>query len=66
MIDFESLKEFFEFLKISNASKKHLKNSNGWGMARAMHNVVSRQMKMVLQQNIIISISCDKITIIDN
>ncbi len=35
-------------------------------MARAMHNVVSRQMKMVLQQNRFISISYDKITTINN
>jgi hypothetical protein len=35
-------------------------------MARTMHNVVLRQMKVVLQQNRFISISCDKITTIDN
>jgi hypothetical protein len=40
MIDFESLKELFEFLKFANAPKKHWTNSSGWGMARAMHNMV--------------------------
>jgi hypothetical protein len=35
-------------------------------MAKAMHNVVLRQMKVVLQQNKFISISCDEITIINS
>jgi len=35
-------------------------------MAKAMHNVVLRQMIVVLQQNKFISISCDEITIINN
>jgi hypothetical protein len=35
-------------------------------MARAMHNVVLKQMKMVLWQNKFISISCDEVTILDN
>jgi hypothetical protein len=35
-------------------------------MARAMHNVVLKQMKVVLQQNKFISINCDEITILDN
>jgi hypothetical protein len=65
MIDFESLKELFEFLKFVNAPKKHCTNSNEWGMARAMHNMVLKQMKIVLQQNKFISISCDEITTLD-
>ncbi len=48
MIDSESLKELFEFLKFVNAPKKHWTDSSEWGMARAMHNVVLKQMKMVL------------------
>jgi len=39
-IDFESLKELFEFLKFSLLPPKKLINSSGWGMARAMHNVI--------------------------
>ncbi len=56
MIDFESLKKLFEFLKLANAPKKHWTDSSEWGMARAMHNVVLKQMKMVLQQSKFISI----------
>jgi hypothetical protein len=48
MIDFESLNELFKFWKFSNAPKKHCKNSSGWGMVRAMHNAVLKQMKVVL------------------
>jgi hypothetical protein len=48
MIDFENLKELFEFLKNFNAPKKHWTSSSEWGMARAMHNVVLKQMKVVL------------------
>ncbi len=35
-------------------------------MTRAMHNVVLKQMKVILQQVMFISISCDEITILDN
>jgi len=35
-------------------------------MVRAMHNVILKQMKMVLQQSKFISINCDEITILDN
>jgi transcriptional regulator with AAA-type ATPase domain len=31
-------------------------------MARAMHNVILKQIKVVLQQNIFISINCDEVT----
>jgi len=50
MNNFESLKDLFEFLKFANALKKHWIDSSGWGMAKAMHNMVLKQMKMVLQQ----------------
>jgi hypothetical protein len=48
MIDFKSLKELFEFLKFVDAPKKHWIDSSEWGMARAMHNVVLKQMKVAL------------------
>jgi hypothetical protein len=35
-------------------------------MARAMHNVLLKQMKVFLQENKFISISCDEITTMDN
>jgi hypothetical protein len=38
--NFESLKELFKFLKLSNVPKKHWKNSSGWGMVKAMHNTI--------------------------
>jgi hypothetical protein len=38
--DFESLKELIEFFNFVNAPKKHWTNSSGWGMAKAMHNMV--------------------------
>jgi hypothetical protein len=66
MTNFESLKELFKFLKLSNAPKKHWKNSSGWGMVRAMHNVILKQMKVVLQQSKFISINCDEVTTLDN
>jgi hypothetical protein len=40
IIDFESLNELFEFLKFANAPKKHWTDLSGWGMAKAMHNMV--------------------------
>jgi hypothetical protein len=35
-------------------------------MVRAMHNVVLKQMKLVLQQSIFISINYDEVTTLDN
>jgi len=35
-------------------------------MVRAMHHVVLKQMKVVLQQTKFISISCDEVTTLDN
>jgi hypothetical protein len=48
MTNFGNLKDLFEFLKFANALKKHWIYSNGWGMARAMHNMVFLKMKVVL------------------
>jgi hypothetical protein len=48
MTNFGNLKDLFEFLKFANALKKHWIYSNGWGMAKAMHNMVFIKMKMVL------------------
>jgi hypothetical protein len=66
MTNFESLKNMFEFLKFANAPKKHCIDSSGRGIARAMHNMVLKQMKMVLQQIIFISINYDEVTTLDN
>jgi hypothetical protein len=66
MIKFENLKELFEFLKFVNVPRKHWTYSSEWGMARATHNMVLKQMKVVLRQRIFFSISCDEITIMDN
>jgi hypothetical protein len=66
MTNFESLKELFKFLKFSNVPKKHWKNSSGWGMIRAMHNAILKQMKVVLQQIKFISINYDELTTLDN
>jgi hypothetical protein len=43
LIDFESLKELFEFLKFSLMPPKNWINSSGWGMARAIHNVILKK-----------------------
>jgi len=49
MTYFENLKELFEFLKNFNAPKKALNKFKWVGMAKTMHNVVLKQMKVILQ-----------------
>ncbi len=66
MTDFESLKELFQFLKLSNAPKKHWKNPSGWGMVRTMHDAILKQIENGFATKHIFSIDCDEITTLDN
>lgn len=41
-IDFEKMKELFEFSKVKNTPCKYWSNSTNWQMVETMHQIVSR------------------------
>ncbi len=40
MIDYESLKDLFQLLKVKNVSKKHWIDSSRWGMVKVIHEIL--------------------------
>jgi hypothetical protein len=63
MTNFEHVKVLFDFLKVHHISKKH---STRWGMVSTMHTIILKQTILLVQQARFISISCDKVTILNN
>ncbi len=45
MIDYETLKDLFCFIKFKNMIRNHWFNNLGWDMAKNMHDVVLECMK---------------------
>lgn len=61
MIKFKHMKGLFDSLKIHHTPKKHMTNSSGWEMAIAMHNVILKQIILLVQHAKFISIMCDEV-----
>ncbi len=61
MTEFEHMKGLFDSLEIHHTPKKHSRNSSGWEMAIAMHNVILKRIVLLLQQAKKISIICDEV-----
>jgi hypothetical protein len=61
MTKFEHMRGLFNSLKIRHTPKKHSKNSSGWEMAIAMHNVILKWIVLLVQQAKFISIICDEV-----
>ncbi len=40
MIDYESLKDLFQLLKVKNVSNKHWIDNSRWGMVEVMHEIL--------------------------
>ncbi len=66
MTNFEACKNLFEFLKVENCSWKHWSNTTSWTMVEAMHSIVLRAIKLVVQTTQFILVSCDEVTTLDN
>jgi hypothetical protein len=49
MIDFEHMKGLFDFLKVHHMPRKHSTYSTSWGMVVAMHNVILKQIMLLVQ-----------------
>jgi hypothetical protein len=65
MLEYESLRVLFLFLKVKNTPLKHWSNSNGWQIAKAMHDVVlSKTLSMISKFNFV-DVNTDEVRTID-
>jgi hypothetical protein len=62
--NFEHMKS--DFLNIHHTPKKHWTHSSGWDMATTMHNVIVKQIVLLVQHAKFLSISYDEVMILDN
>jgi hypothetical protein len=49
MFEYEAFRESFSNLKVKNNHKKHWTNGSGWGMAKAMYDVVFTSIRANVQ-----------------
>jgi hypothetical protein len=66
MIKFEFFKDLYGLLRLKNNPRKHWTNTNGWGMAKSMHDVVLENMKIIMQKFGFSALSANELTTIDN
>jgi hypothetical protein len=66
MLEYESLKELFMFLKMPNFSKKHWGDNYGWLIAEYLHKQVMVKSREVLSAAKYLAITCDEVTTVDN
>ncbi len=66
MFKYEAFKELFSILKVKNSLKKYWTNGSGWGMVKAMHDVVFRSIRANVQVANYFFLSADEVTTLDN
>ncbi len=66
MIDYESLKDLFQLLKVKSVFKKHWIDSSGWGMVEVMCEILLEIIKATFAVFSLIVITTNKVTIIAN
>jgi hypothetical protein len=66
MLEYESLKELFMFLKMPNLSKKHWGDNSGWLIAEYLYKQVMVKSREVLSAAKYLAITCDEVTTVDN
>jgi hypothetical protein len=49
MLEYESLKLFFEFLAVPKNNKKHWSDSYGWTMPKFIHQTLMKATRVVVQ-----------------
>jgi hypothetical protein len=54
MLEYKPMKELFMLLKVKSNSFKHWLDINGWGIAKAMHDVVILKRNLSLQKLIVL------------
>jgi hypothetical protein len=63
---FVVLKDLYDLFKLKNSLEKHWIDTNGWGMAKSMHDVVLENMKIIMQKFGFSALSANELTTIDN
>jgi len=66
MLEYESMRELFTFLKMPHLSKKHWGDNSGWLMAEYLHAQVMQKAREVIHGGKFLSISVDEVTTVDN
>jgi len=66
MCDYEHEQHLLRHLKVKNLPRKHLLETTGYKMSEQLYNFTLSILKGVIQSVIIISISVDEVTIVDN
>jgi hypothetical protein len=59
MLEYESLKHLFDFLKVKKKSKKHYTHAFGWVMGEHTHLQVLKTLKLAMMRAQYLSITCD-------
>jgi hypothetical protein len=66
MLEYESLKSLFEFLVMPKNNKKHYSDSFNWTMAKFIHQVVMKVIRVVIQVAHYVAPNYDEVSIVDN
>ena len=66
MLEYESMRELFTFLKMPHMSKKHWGDNSGWLMAEYLYAQVMQKAREVIHGGKFLSISVDEVTTVDN
>ncbi len=66
MFEYEAFRELFASWKYKITLKKHWTNGSGWGMVKAMHDVVLTSIKANVQVANYFSMTIDEVTTLDN
>jgi len=66
MLEYESIKRLYQFLKMPHLSIKHWSDNSGWMIADYLHAQVMRRAKEVLASAHYIAVTCDEVTTVDN
>jgi hypothetical protein len=66
MINYESLKDLFQLLKVKSVFRKQWIDKFGWGMAKVMHKVLLEAIETTFTIASFIIISANEVIAIDN
>jgi hypothetical protein len=66
MLEYESMRQLFTFLKMPHLSKKHWSDNFGWLIAKYLYRQVMMKVVEVLAAARYVAITCDEVTTMDN
>jgi hypothetical protein len=66
MLEYEALKNFYDFLVVPKNNKKHWSDNFRWTMVEFMHQEVMQATKVVIGVVQYVALSCDEVFTFDN